>query len=135
VKTTCANVEAESSLVENILLVDDNIHITWLMEKLLNQFGNVDIAHNGQDALKQIKRKFYKLIITDIEMPRMNGIDLFNNARARYPGIESRFLFISGGISSEKQHFFANNNLNYLQKPCPNRTLTKAAVKIIFSNT
>ena len=60
-----------------ILTVDDSPDRLFLLSKYLKPF-DVDIieAHNGKEALKSIEKKQPHLIITDIKMPEMDGIDL-----------------------------------------------------------
>jgi putative two-component system response regulator len=63
--------------VENILLVEDNEINREIMQSQLTAMGcRVDMAVNGTDALKLYQKKAYDVILTDIEMPEMNGYEL-----------------------------------------------------------
>jgi putative two-component system response regulator len=63
--------------VENILLVEDNEINREIMQSQLTAMGyRVDIAVNGTEALKLYQKKAYDVILTDIEMPEMNGYEL-----------------------------------------------------------
>lgn len=117
---------------ENILIVDDNEMITTLFNSLLNREGNVDLANNGQEALEQIDKKYYKLIISDIDMPIVDGISFFKLATAKFPGLTNRFLFVSGDVSAERKDFFNENGLKYFLKPVPINILREEAMKIIL---
>jgi CheY-like chemotaxis protein len=119
--------------VENILIVDDERSICELTKALLNRDGNIDIALNGQEALSLIKNKYYKLIISDIDMPIMNGLTLYEMAIAQYPEIRRRFLFISGNISSERDLFFRQNRLPFIQKPFTIETMREESTKILLA--
>jgi CheY-like chemotaxis protein len=119
--------------VENILIVDDEQLITDLIKSLLNRSGNIDVAQNGQEALKLIEEKFYKLIICDIDMPIMDGLSFFKEAVAKYPKLKSRFLYITGYLSKEKRAFFSENRVKYLEKPMHIKVLREEASKIILS--
>ncbi len=119
--------------VENILIVDDEQSITDLVKTLLDGSGNIDVAHNGQEALKLIEDKFYKLVVSDINMPIMNGFSLFKNAVAKFPKLKNRFLFITGDTSPERQAFFDENRVTYLEKPMQIKALKEEASKIILS--
>jgi len=72
--------EAEKGItrpVETILLVEDNDINREIMLSQLTAMGyRVDMAVNGTDALKLYKQKVYDVILTDIEMPEMNGYEL-----------------------------------------------------------
>jgi len=120
--------------IENILLVDDEEMITNIIKSILNRSGNIDIAHNGQDALKLMGEKYYKLIISDIEMPIMDGLSFYEKAVEKYPASNNRFIFISGDLSPERQAFLEENHLKYLSKPMSISVLRKEASKIIISN-
>jgi len=63
--------------IENILLVEDNeINLEIMYSQLTSLKYNVDTAVNGKDALDKIRRTKYDVVLTDIEMPEMNGYDL-----------------------------------------------------------
>lgn len=119
--------------VEKILIVDDESAIANLIKAILNRSGNIDVAHNGREALKLIEANFYKLIITDIKMPVMDGIEFFNQAVAKFPTLKNRFLFMSGNLSPEQDAFFTENRVKYLLKPMNIIELRDEAVKIILS--
>lgn len=119
--------------VENILIVDDEPMIADLLKALLDHSGNIDIAHNGQDAFNLIEQNYYKLIITDIDMPVMDGITLYRETIARFPESINKFLFITGNLSPERQTFFDNKGLKCLAKPMQINILREEAKKIILS--
>ena len=63
--------------VENILLVEDNEINREIMQSQLTAMGyRVDLADNGTDALNLYRQKAYDVILTDIEMPEMDGYEL-----------------------------------------------------------
>lgn len=120
--------------VENILIVDDQKMIAELIQSLLSRLGNIDIAHNGQDALNLILDKYYKLIISDIDMPIMDGISLYIAAAEKIPGIKRRFMFITGDLSPDRQQFLEKNNTRFLLKPMNISALKDTASAILFSD-
>ncbi len=118
---------------ENILIVDNEEQITTLIKSLLNREGNIDVAKNGEIALNHVEGKYYKLIISDINMPIMDGISFFNKAVAKFPSLQKRFLFMSGSLSQQAKAFLDENHLQYLQKPMEIKELRDVASKIILS--
>jgi CheY-like chemotaxis protein len=100
---------------------------------LLNRSGNIDIAHNGKDALEMMGNKYYKLIISDIDMPVMDGMSFYSEAVRRYPAANHKFLFMTGDLTPERQTFLKDNQLKYLTKPMNISALRKEAAKIIIS--
>ena len=71
------NQSATCRQVENILLVEDNeINLEIMLSQLNSLNYKVDTAVNGKDALEKFRHKAYDVVLTDIEMPEMNGYDL-----------------------------------------------------------
>jgi putative two-component system response regulator len=63
--------------IENILLVEDNeINLEIMHSQLTSLNYKVDTAVNGKDALEKFRNKKYDVVLTDIEMPEMNGYEL-----------------------------------------------------------
>jgi CheY-like chemotaxis protein len=118
---------------ENILIVDDEEMITTLIKSLLNREGNIDVANNGEEALNYLEDKFYKLIISDIDLPKMDGLSFYKNSVEKFPTLKKRFLFMSGDLSPDRKAFFDENHLKYLSKPMKIRVLREEASKIILS--
>ena len=62
---------------QNILVVDDSMTVREVERQLLQARGyHVDVAVDGMDGWNALRRKKYHLIITDVDMPRMDGIEL-----------------------------------------------------------
>ncbi|RZB33316.1 MAG: hypothetical protein SRB2_04084 [Desulfobacteraceae bacterium Eth-SRB2] len=118
---------------ENILIVDDEEMITTLIKSLLNREGNIDVANNGEEALNYIEKKFYKLVISDINMPKMDGVSLYKKSISKFHTLKKRFLFLSCGLSPEIEAFLDENNLKYLSKPMEIKVLREIASEIILS--
>ena len=118
---------------ENILIVDDEEMITTLLKSLLNREGKIDVAADGEEAMNYIEKKFYKLVISDIDLPGMDGLSLYVKSTAKFPSLSHRFLFISGDISPERKVFLNENHLRYLSKPMKINVLREAASEIILS--
>lgn len=102
---------------EQILVVEDNRIMAEFLEALLEREGGVTVAHNGEDGLRRLKKNYYRVIVSDVDMPLMNGIQFFEQAVGIYPAIRSRFIFITGDLSPERQEFFAKNQVRHLCKP------------------
>jgi two-component system chemotaxis response regulator CheY len=119
--------------IENILIVDDEEMITDLIKALLNRSGNIDISHNGQDAFELMERKYYKLVISDIDMPIMDGLTFYKTAVEKFPASSKKFLFMTGDLSPEREAFFKKNMVKYLSKPMDINVMRDVAAKIIIS--
>ena len=73
---------------EYLLIVDDEIEIGQVVTELLSSLGfNADLASSGKNALQQIRNGKYTFLITDINMPELNGIELIKKVKEEKPDI------------------------------------------------
>ena len=79
-----------------ILVVDDEEAIAMLIQEILNEY-EVDVCLNGRDALAMIEAKQYDLVLCDLMMPRMSGMQLYEACVGSNPLIARRFFFLTGG--------------------------------------
>ena len=76
------------SVEDRILIVDDEEMISSILSRRLIQEGYSCVtAHNGKEALKHFYRDRFSLIISDIKMPEMDGIELLKRAKAVHPNL------------------------------------------------
>ncbi|MBQ3669973.1 MAG: response regulator [Treponema sp.] len=99
--------------VVRILVVDDS-DTTRQIEKSILESGDfqVDTASDGIDALECIKTKQYDLIITDRDMPRMNGLVFLDNIRRmeNYAKVPVVVITAEGGSGAEEEFSRAGAN-------------------------
>src|SRR5262245_5296325 len=70
-----------------ILVAEDNPTNQKLVARMLDRLGyHADVAGNGLEVLKALARQRYDLILMDIEMPEMNGLEATQQIRQRWPG-------------------------------------------------
>ena len=82
-----------------ILLVDDEPAILEILRQALLAEGfEVETAANGTEAIQRAKRQLFDLVLTDLIMPEMDGIQTMLELRAVHPGI--RIIAMSGGMMS-----------------------------------
>lgn len=73
----------DDSLAPHVLVVDDSHTVREMERRLLVRFGyTVSTAQNGQEAWNLLRLKDYDLLISDVDMPQMNGIELVTRVRA-----------------------------------------------------
>ena len=116
---------------ERLLVVDDEPVIVDMLVAILEDEDIIDSASNGKDALKKLNDNHYSAIVSDVDMPIMNGIDFFKKAVEKEPDINKRFLFFTGSFDSEVLDFFKQNKIKYLPKPSSIDDIKKAIFKII----
>ncbi len=69
-----------------ILLVDDETLTLWTLEQVLTDQGyEVCLAGTGEEALQCISEKYVDLLIIDMEMPGMNGLEVLSQIKESYP--------------------------------------------------
>lgn len=91
---------AARKIPAEILLVEDDKFLRQLYYDGLSLAGyNVDVAVNGSDALGKLSGKGYDLVITDMKMPVLGGLELYLRSMDKYPELKDRFLFMSGDSS------------------------------------
>ena len=105
--------------------------IRKMIAGFLEQLGSVEVAADGQEALAKVKSNFFDVIVSDIGMPVMDGMEFFKKAMEIDPDIGSHFVFCSGNISSQTISFFKQNNLVYMEKPFRLNQLLKAVQTVI----
>lgn len=100
-----------------LLYVEDNLGLCENMQKLLDRItDNVIMANDGDEGYKKFLEYNPKIIITDINMPKMNGFKMIKKIKALEP--ESKILILSA--HDEKKHLHTAINLEvfrYLNKP------------------
>lgn len=74
---------------KRILVVDDDKTIRDLLYQTLTQFGTfqVELAKDGEEALRKIKESQFDLVLTDMRMPKMDGLQLVDEIAKRKPEI------------------------------------------------
>jgi CheY-like chemotaxis protein len=71
-----------------LLIVDDEIEVREVVTELLSSLGfNADSESSGKNALQQIRNGKYTFLITDINMPELNGIELIKKVKEEKPDI------------------------------------------------
>ena len=117
---------------EKILIVEDDEPIADLLKAILNDEGDIDIVGNGLKGLRRVEKEYYKLIISDVDMPIMNGLKFYEHASKIYPNINERFLFFTGRPSTEITTFFKKNRIEFLTKPSDINVIQEKALDILL---
>jgi DNA-binding NtrC family response regulator len=100
-----------------ILVVDDEVRMRHLLSIMLNRKGhNVEQAGNGVEALEMVKHSPYDVIITDIRMPRMDGISLLQNIKGLNLPIPVVFITAFATVDSAVEAM-RQGAADYITKP------------------
>lgn len=121
--------EKEIIKKRNIIVVDDEPVILELIKEILSKEGHhVDTAANGKAALKLIKEKTYDLLISDVKMPDMSGIELLSKIKRSDPELAKRVIMATGDSVGED---IVKKGISYLPKPFTVDKLKKAVAKAL----
>jgi CheY-like chemotaxis protein len=109
-----------------ILVVEDNPVNQMVANALLQRLGyQPDMASNGLLTLAALERQSYDIILMDVEMPEMNGLEATRQIRARY-GRQPRIIGVSASALAEsRQQALAVGMDDYLSKPVRLETLVQ----------
>ena len=113
-----------------ILVVDDQPSVLRSVMRMLAPLGlDITTEDSPRRALQLIKDDDYDMILSDLMMPAMTGMALYQEVMQHKPEVCARFLFMSGGPSSEEARAFCTAHADrLLTKPINYAVLTKALV-------
>jgi len=114
-----------------ILLVFDDDSVAKLLQTILETEGKIDIARNGIQGLEKLKEKKYDLVVSSVEMPVLDGLQFFKQAKMVFPELAQRFLFFTGDATPERISFFEDEKLKYLLKPSTISEIRSTALSIL----
>jgi two-component system sensor histidine kinase/response regulator len=102
-----------------ILLAEDNLINQKVVLRMLAGFGyNADVANNGQDALQAALNTPYDLILMDIQMPEMDGIQAATLIRAGQKSSSPAIIALTAeALENDEQRFLSSGFDGYLSKP------------------
>lgn len=90
-----------------VLLIDDDSDVRKVLSRMLHRAGHQVIeASNGFEGIARLRERSVDLVLTDIVMPAMNGIEFIKTARQFFPSL--RVIAMSGGGRT--------GNTDYLQQ-------------------
>ncbi len=102
-----------------VLVVDDSITVRRVTQRLLQREGyRVSLAADGLQALERLQQERPAVVLSDIEMPRMDGFDLARNIRADSALAELPIIMITSRIAEKHRDYARTLGVNhYLGKP------------------
>ncbi|MCX7926143.1 MAG: ATP-binding protein [Fimbriimonadales bacterium] len=103
---------------ERVLIVDDEEDLRYIYTRQLRGDGYaLDTAADGEEAIEKIRQNEYAVILTDMRMPRKDGLAVITAAREYLPEAEIIVLTGHGSLENALQAFKAGNIFEYLLKP------------------
>ena len=103
-----------------ILLAEDNVVNQKLAVRLLQQMGyRADLASNGLEAIECVARQTYDVVLVDVQMPEMDGLEASRRITARWPaGQRPRIVAMTANaMQGDREMCLAAGMDDYLSKP------------------
>ncbi len=117
--------EAISATARSVLVVDDEVILGRSVKRMLARDYEVAVATSAREALDLFAAgKRFDVILCDVMMPVMTGMDLFDELRRSIPDQAGRMVFVTGGAFTERARKFLDEVPNpRLEKPFDNAAL------------
>jgi len=119
--------------LKKVLIVDDEETLTWSMAKSLSRDRDkyeVIIANNGREALGLLKKDKIDLVISDIRMPDINGLDLLVRIKMEHP--QTKVIIMTAyGSSDVQKEANRRGSLFYIEKPFEINDIRKIIIDLI----
>jgi len=104
-------------MAKAILIVDDNPNMSTLLAEMLEVFDYESVrASDGNQALEELEKASFSMVITDMRMPNMTGLELLEKVKEKYPKLP--VVLISGySVDSETSNGDGLKPDGFLAKP------------------
>ncbi|OCC14316.1 sensor histidine kinase [Dissulfuribacter thermophilus] len=103
---------------KRILLVEDEPEIAALLTEILGQKFDVSWARNGDEALRSIESNVFDLIVSDIRMPGLDGIALYQQLREMDPSYCKKIVYTTGITCDDRtRKFLDESGVECVRKP------------------
>jgi PAS domain S-box-containing protein len=111
--------KSKKAVKARILVVDDEQVVRDVVNRVLTGEGHkVETADNAADALNKIESKRYKLILVDIKMPGIDGVELYKRIQKINKSLARRVVFITGDImGADTEKFLSETKVAHIGKP------------------
>ena len=115
----------------NLLVVDDELGMRQFLTHLLQREGHtVRVAETGQQAMTLLQQQPTDLMLSDVRMPDMTGIELLRTARANYPQLEVIMMTAFANVDTAREAFLLGA-YDFVQKPFDNDLLKETVARAL----
>ncbi|HEU4673238.1 MAG TPA: GAF domain-containing protein [Candidatus Limnocylindrales bacterium] len=115
-----------------ILLAEDNAVNQKLALRLLAQMGySADLAGDGLQAIEAIERTPYDVVLMDVQMPELDGLEATRRIRARWPDLQLPIVAMTANaMAGDREACLAAGMTDYISKPIRPAELAKALARV-----
>lgn len=119
-----------------ILVIDDEAEILEVVARILERMGHHAVLLTSADqAIEELARAPYDLIVCDVNMPGIGGRGLHRKVKEDYPDMAGRIIFTTGDITNDAtQAFLQNAGTPYVSKPFMIEELERAIEEVLESD-
>jgi len=114
----------------NILVIDDSAVMRKMLIKMLRlcglPLGQIYEAGNGQEGLQALAEHTVGLILADIHMPVMDGVEMFERTRLDPEKAKLPFIFVSSDSSATRVETLLEKGAGFVHKPLTPESLLEA---------
>ena len=115
---------------KRILVVDDEEGLRESFKLILSDFYALTFASNGVEALDKLRADTPNLVLLDIKMPRLNGLDLLKQIKKSHPKLP--VIVVTGYQSVEMaQEALRNGAADYIPKPFESKQILKSVANAL----
>jgi PAS domain S-box-containing protein len=116
-----------------VMIVDDEPRVAQALERVLTADYDLTVASCGATALEHVAAgTWYDAIITDVMMPNMTGIELFDRLESVAPDQATRVIFLTGGVfTPQTQSRLEASGNPQLQKPVTSQELRACVAQVV----
>ena len=115
---------------KRILIIDDEEGIRESFKLILSNFYNLTLASNADEAEERLSNGSFDLVLLDIKMPRINGLDYLKKLKESKPSLP--VIIITGYQSVETaQEAIRNGAADYIPKPFDSKQILKAVAETL----
>jgi PAS domain S-box-containing protein len=129
--TAAAKATASPARRRRVLVIDDEPTLAAMIRRVLSRDCEVDLASDAREGLSRLESGAeYDVILCDLMMPDVTGMDLYADVAVRHPGLERRFIFMTGGAFTPRAtDFLAQVPNRRLEKPFETAALRAIVAK------
>jgi len=114
-----------------ILVVDDEKNIRLMLSQALaSNTTTIETAINGEEALQKLEQSGYDLLLLDLRMPGMDGVQVLRHVHAEHPKLPVILLTAHGTVETAVEAM-QSGAVNFLQKPFSPREIRDAVDKAL----
>ena len=109
-----------------VLVIDDEVNVCKGLARMFGREHRVTTTTSGEEALKLLESDSrFDAILCDLQMPRMDGMELHASVLERHPDLAERIVFMTGGVTGASRSFLDRVPNLRIAKPCPIPELTR----------